>query len=338
MENNKNHFSLIKKFVDILKNASIIIGIILIIVGIILDIPFNIISSGEPGWGILLKILSLLCSTVGATFFSVALINLIFEQWRMNEMENKIQSIPQSVIDKIDTSIIQISQNIITKFNPCIPYKIFPPGHLENDPIVNCLKDSLEKSDGKYYYTGIEMSTMAKAIRDLTNNLYEAYFFIPNPQKVKGLTADQKKNMAESIKVLINTWECIKQIKMEFILLNYIPSFHIHKTGTDCWFAFLDKGPQNGQQRQKFPATYQYKKNRDKSDDNYEMYHTIADTVDKLYGRHQNGVNCIKYTFMQGQCVNKYGRDSTVDVTCQKDNKIAKADKNNFFDIFKTNE
>jgi hypothetical protein len=200
---------------------------------------------------------------------------------------------------------------------------------------VEDLKESIKYSDGKYYYTGIEMSTMAKAISELTDKLKEAYFLIPNPS-LNRLTDDDKNNMAKSIESLIKVWESTKRIKLEFIFLNYIPPFHIHKTSKDCWFAFLDIGTKVSQQRQKYPATYQYRKDKDKSNDNYEMYHTIAETIDKLYDRHQSGADSERYIFMQGQVIkNTKKRNITASITCQKEGEPLKAiEKEEFIKLF----
>ena len=254
-------------------------------------------------------------------------------------MELRVNNIPESVKENIKSSIEQISENIACNVNPCVPCKIFLPGLQLKDPIVDYIKRSMANSDGKYYYTGIEMSTMAKAIGEMTDKLKEAVFLIPNPT-CEGLTDDDRKIMYISVGKLLEAWESAKHIKVEFVFLNYIPPFHIHKTSSDCWFAFLDKIAGNDQERQKYPATYQYKKNKDKSDDNYEMYHTISDTIDKLYSRHQNGALCERYIFMQGQTVKISKRKTvTANITCQKDDKPMMAiKKEEFINLFATAE
>lgn len=326
------------KIVSILRNWSVLIGLVAIFVGLILSIVTNKIPFNEFVWINFLQSISFVFSTGGTTFLSVALINFIYEQWRDNDMENKVNDIPESVKKNIESSITQISANITCRFNPCVPCKIFPPGLQQNDPIADYIRKSIENSDGKYYYTGIGMSTMASVIGEITDKLKEAYFLIPHP-KCEGLTDDDRSIMVNSIEEIIEAWESAKQIKVEFVLLNYIPPFHIHKTSTDCWFAFLDKRAHDNQERQKYPATYQYQKNKDKSDDSYEMYHTIADTIDKLYSRHLAGALSERYIFMQGQSVwtTRMNRpiNRTVDITYQKyDTSIVAIKKEDFTNIF----
>lgn len=324
-----------KKIVIILRNWTARIGLVAIFIGLLLSIGADNMSIGKLDWASIFKLLSSLCTTIGSTFLSVALINHIYDQWRDNIMENKVKNIPQSVKKNIESSIAQISANVTCRFNPCVPCKIFPPGLQQNDPIADYIKKSIENSDGKYYYTGIGMSTMASVIDEITDKLKEAYFLIPDP-RCEGLTDDDRSIMANSIGKIIEAWESARQIKVEFVILKYIPPFHIHKTSTDCWFAFLDKRAQNNQKRQKYPATYQYKKNNDNSDDNYEMYHTIADTIDKLYNRHLAGVSSERYIFMQGQSVKN--NSQTVSITYKKNNKsIKEMNKDAFFmKLFKT--
>lgn len=340
------------KIIKILRTGALGIGVVAIIIGVVLNIVMNRLSAEDMFLKEVVNIFSLCFSTGGVTFLSVALINLIYEQWRDGEMEIKIQemnqnihmylqssvgeietliqTLPHNIKDNISASIIQISENVTSKIHPCVPCNIYPPGLQTDDPIVDSLKKSLVDSDGIYYYTGIGMSTMSKSIKDLINNLKEAYFLIPNPNQVDD---DEKKEMVASIKNIIEIWESAQQIKLEFVFMDYIPPFHIHKTSKDCWFAFLDKGWKNDkQQRQKYPATYQYKKNKDQSDDNYEMYHTIANTIEKLYKRHQDSKS---YIFMQGQKIRiSKNRKKTVSITCKNDGNLVECNKELFLKLF----
>ncbi len=318
---NESRIVLILKEIElILKNGAAWIGLTAIFVGLLLDIKISNKNIEDS----ISELVSSFLITGGTTLLSVALINLIYERWHDKKIEAQIQSIPESVKTKIESSIVQISENVSSKFNPCVPCKIFHPGYQEKDPIADYIKRSLENSDGKYYYTGIGMTTMAGLIGRMPDKLKEAYFLIPNPQ-YKGLTNEDRRNMATSIDKIIKTWNCQNQMKVEFVLLDHIPSFHIHKTSSDCWFAFLDKGVHGMQERQKYPATYQYRKNQDKSDDNYEMYHTIADTINKLYSRHSSGTSCKRYIFMQGQ------------ITCQIGNKPTKEiEEKDFIKLFRS--
>lgn len=370
-----NAFSSIRsRIVKTLRNGAFLIGLFGILTGGVLNV---VIDNSHIDNKILATIVDMFLSITincGVAFFSVALINLIYEQWRDNEMEYKIQKIHedlqqdlqkakedlqqslqktnediqqgvQSRMSKIEiqlqtslqnfnASIMQISENVASKINPCVPCRIYPPGLQVEDPIVKSLKESMLNSDGIYFYTGIGMSTMSKLIEDLksADKLTEAYFLIPDPKIVD---SDEKKEMLTSVKTLIEAWKTAKQIKLEFVIMSYIPPFHIHKTNKDCWFAFLDKGRKNEEiKRQKYPATYQYKKNKDKSDDNYEMYHTIADTIEKLYKRHCDGMS---YIFLQGQSVKiprKQGK-KVVNVTQKKNGNKIEFSEERFFELFK---
>ena len=336
-ESNASQQSKEKWIVKVLRKGAVGIGIGFIVIGLAL----GFIPIVNLFWINCFKIIAALCSTFGATFLSVALINFIYEQWRDKEMEAKIDGIPDIVNENIKASITQIAEYVLSKINPSVPYKIFPPGRQEDDPIVDCLKESLSYSDGKYYYMGIEMSTIAKAISELKYKLKEAYFFIPNPS-INRITDDDKSNMKKSIEAMIKVWESKKDIKLEFIFLHDIPPFHIHKTSKDCWFAFLDIGTKDDQLRQKYPATYQYRKNKDKSDDNYEMYHTIADTIYKLYERHRSGTDSEIYIFKQGQEIimhSKKKKTTITDITCQKDGMpMIDFKKEDFINLFTNNE
>lgn len=326
-----------KWIVKILRKGAVWIGIVFIGLGL----GLGLIPAEELFWINCLTTIVTLCSTFGATFLSVALINFIYEQWRDKEMETKIDAIPDTVKENIKASITQITEYVLSKINPSVPYKIFPPGRQENDPIVDYLKESLSDSDGKYYYMGIEMSTIAKAISELKYNLKEAFFFIPNPN-IHRITDDDKANMKESIEAMIKVWESKKDIRLEFIFMHDIPPFHIHKTSKDCWFAFLDIGTKDDLLRQKYPATYQYRKNKDKSDDNYEMYHTISDTINKLYERHRNGMDSEIYIFRKGQEImmnSKKKKTAIAEITCQKNGKpITAFTKENFINLFTNTE
>lgn len=357
-ETNNNSLSMGDKIKRILKKGTLVIGIVAIMLGTFLNIIYSLYAKNTESsvkeiiiWEVV-RLLSSCLSTGGVTFLSVALINLMYEQWRdgemknniqamntnihnslqssMNKIDTQIQSLPLSIKDNISASIEQISENVTSNINPSVPCNIYPPGFQTDDPIVNSLKKSIINSDGSYYYTGIGMSTMSKSIMDITDNLKDAYFLIPNPNIVDD---DEKKEMYTSVTKMIEVWESAKQIKLEFILMDYIPPFHIHKTSKDCWFAFLDKGWKNNkQQRQKYPATYQYKKNKDKSDDNYELYHTIANTVDKLYNRHQNSKS---YIFMKGQEIKlPRNRKKNVSITCKSDGHLEEFNKADFLKLF----
>lgn len=363
---NYDFSSIRSEIVKTLRNGAFLIGLFIIIIGEVLSAVID-----DPI--IIVDIFSSILTNCGVAFFSVALINLIYEQWRDNEMEYKIQEMNkdlqqnlqkakedlqqslqktdenmlqgvqsgmgnvkiqlQTFSQSINASIMQISENVASKIKPCVPCKIYPPGLQVEDPIVNSLKESILNSDGVYYYTGIGMSTMSKLIEDLKLKikLSHACFLIPDPKIVDN---NERKEMLDSVKTLVGAWKTAKQIKLEFVILDYIPPFHIHKTNKDCWFAFLDKGWKNEEiNRQKYPATYQYKKYKDKSDDNYEMYHTIADTIEKLYERHCDGIS---YIFSQGQSINGARKQKKkVNITQKKNGNKIEFSEESFYELFK---
>lgn len=236
-----------------------------------------------------------ICLTMGATAISVVLINVTYQFWQDRKLESTIQSIkqdiPQLVRKDIETHI-KIGKQNLNLLVPGIPEKIIKPGKREDDPIVKELIESLCSNNNRYYYVGIGMTTMAKAIEQLKDTqLQYVYFLIPNPQKE--IVSDAcVSNMKKSIEAILKVWEDpSRSINIEFVLLNDLPLFHIHKTETDCWFAFVDLD-----RRENYPVTYQYKKDGDKGNDGLEMYHTIAKMVDKLYAKNKTDV-CYIFDF-----------------------------------------
>ena len=272
-------------------------------IGIIIGILGRHVDAKEDiNLAVLSEMVATLFSTFGSTLLSIAIINTIYQQWRdaeskaksasiIDTINSQIQAIPDSVKSKIEISIKEISTKVANEINPNIPCYIYDQGY--TDDLKNALIKSLNESDGKYYYTGIGMSTMAKIIESFIytkgqkKKTIEAYFLIPNPSMV---SIEERKGMLLSINHLIKAWKSAKgDIGLEFVLLNYIPSFHIHKTNNNCWFAFVDQESV----RDKYPVTYQYKLYNTKTKDCHEMYHTIASTIETLYENHKETISYI---------------------------------------------
>lgn len=236
-----------------------------------------------------------ICLTMGATAISVVLINVTYQFWQDRKLESTIQSIkqdiPQLVRNDIETHI-KIGKQNLNRLSPGIPDNIIKPGKREDDPIAKELIESLSSKNNRYFYIGIGMTTMANAIEQLEDTqLKYAFFLIPNPKK--GFVSDDYVNkMKESVETILKVWEDpSKALCVEFVFLNYPPLLHIHKTENDCWFAFVDI---DGKER--YPVTYQYKKDEKKGNDGLEMYHTIANMVDKLYAKNKTRV-CYIFDF-----------------------------------------
>ncbi|MBO5665143.1 MAG: hypothetical protein J6S03_02990 [Bacteroidaceae bacterium] len=310
-QSTKKKATFLENIKSICNSAIFIICVIFLVVGISLLLVGTIIIPE------IYSIAREICITMGATAISVVLINVTYQFWQDHKLESKIQSIeqdiPQLVRQEIETHI-EIGKKNLNRLAPGIPENIIKPGKRENDPIVKELIESLCPNNNRYYYVGIGMTTMAKAIEQLKETqLQYVYFLIPNPQK--GIVSDGcVSNMKKSIETILKVWEDpSRSLNIEFVLLNDLPLFHIHKTETDCWFAFVDLD-----RKENYPVTYQYKKDRDKGNDGLEMYHTIAKMVDKLYAKNKTDV-CYIFDF---------------DKKVKKGKKCIK--KENFIDLFNT--
>lgn len=212
--------------------------------------------------------------SIGTTFLSISLINVVYQKWQDKKLYTRIENIE---------TYLHIKNSDLTGCLPGIPEKIFKPGKSKDDPIRKALIASLRGTSDHYYYMGISMSTMAKAIAYLElNDIAKASFIIPHPKYVE----NERNKMKESIGRIIKGC-MLKNIDIEFIILNYIPPFHIHLTTRKCWFAFVDQrwSGDTGSTIERYPATYQYKKDDEKNNNSVEMYHTIANTINTLYER-----------------------------------------------------
>ena len=288
-----------KRIVKILRGGAAWIGLAFIVIGMI----FGVIPLEQPSisgkMSLFLNMLSSLCSTGGATFLSVALINFIYEQWRDNEMEETVNGIPE----KLGGNITIISRKVASEVRPACPCKIYPPiirddntcGNtsqlLKNTEDVNNIRKdivtSLKESNKKYLYTGIGMSVISACVSELDS--LDAKFLIPG-KNCKGLLDIDREAMKKSVEILVDSWQnSHEKFSLEFIFLDFVPSFHIHCTENDCWFAFVDKGSNdtNNQDFVRLPATYQYHKNSSNTDDYFEMYHIIHRMIDDMYKRHK---------------------------------------------------
>lgn len=277
--NNKSFERIINHIIKFLNKNGLGTGFVLLILGIVLGIYDS---------HFILRILSILFSTFGSTILSVFIINLMYQQWQDQNLQNRLTNIPSEVQAGINKSIETISKNVVREITPGVPYRIFHKGYNDGE-FETSLKISIDNSDGKYYYTGIGMSTMAHIIAEIHPKLKEIFFIIPNPTKVRCLEKEDKKIMKDSISQIIRVWKKDKTIKLVFVLLNYIPPFHIHRTSEDCWFAFVDKNNvKNGNNNlNRYPVTYQYKRKINQNRDIREMYYTIDETINKLYERHK---------------------------------------------------
>lgn len=278
--NSKEKNNLISRIKKLSNKATIIITICCIIIGGLLIAFGAYIGKQAESW------VETFLLTLGSTFISVVIINIAYQHWQDSKSESNMASIvrdiPNNVIKGIETHI-DIGKQNLNQLRPGIPENIIKPGKSKEDPVVKGLIESLGPNNKHYYYVGIGMTTMAQAIVQLERSQLEyAYFLIPNPT-LGIVTSVYMNKMKESIEAMLKVWEDPNRtLCLEFVFLKDLPLFHIHKTETDCWFAFVD---QDGKER--YPVTYQYKKDTNIDNDGLEMYHTIADMINKLYAKNK---------------------------------------------------
>lgn len=233
------------------------------------------------GW-LLEGILQDIVISIGSTTFSIGLISIAYQQWQDKKLDTRLENIEKH---------LKIGCENILKCLPGMPYDIIPSTSKpdKEDPITTTLIHP-ECNVKEYYYIGIGMSVMAKAIKRLVKKkqgaLKAAIFIIPDPSIVSN---DYRVKMKQSIETIINVWDSVRNgLNLEFVLLNNLPLFHIHKTGTDCWFAFVDQ-----EEKEQYPVTYHYKKKAKyidelKVDEPLMMYTAINEMIKDLHKKNDS--------------------------------------------------
>lgn len=319
-DSNKNLVDIIRKLSESIilysKNLLILVGLFILVIGVSsmrfwdfqpviehLDLtPFKILF---------LKIISHLCVVIGTSCFGIGIINISYKQWRdkVEVAKNKIfddaiKELPNQIANELLASIESIATQTAGKLYPVVPSYIYPKQDTPGNKLREDLIESLKKSNN-FYYSGISMGVAKKCIDVicdeslwLRNNI-NMTFIIPHPDLYGQENGERENIRSNAQKIVKRCMECSrKEFNINFIFLHFEPSFHVHLTDDECWFAFVDRGQGDivdGQRTNKcdYPTTYLYK-NYNKNKDT-EMYDTI-NTIIKDLGNHFY----VKYTLSFG--------------------------------------
>lgn len=186
--------------------------------------------------------------------------------------------------EKIQKIANEVANDVVKMFETASanPTKLYPERTEPGTELQADLENSMRITE-KYHYSGIEMTVASKCIslvfkQGIQRNT-EMTFFIPMPENTRldGKDLTCMKKSVEDIKkaVLTASYNC--KVNGIFILLKYIPPFHIHLTDNNCWFALVEKNDRG----KKYPTTYLYQKPMNQGD-NTSMYNTLYNMVNTL--------------------------------------------------------
>lgn len=184
--------------------------------------------------------------------------------------------------EKIKKIANEVANDVVKMFKTdyANPIKLYPESSVPETELQTDLENSMRITEN-YHYSGIEMTVASKCIVSILKdiqNIIEMVFFIPMPENTRLDKEDLicMKNSVDDIKkaVLNATYNC--KVSGTFILLKYIPPFHIHLTDNNCWFALVEKN-EGGK---KYPTTYLYQKPETRN--TTSMYITLDNMVKTL--------------------------------------------------------
>ena len=177
---------------------------------------------------------------------------------------------------------------------PAVPQKIYKATNKPGRELQNDLEEQLKQAT-IYNYSGIDMQIAARSINIVfknKNKLNEINFIIPSQDALKRVKIYNRthNNICKSLQTIENSIKKYypqknkdnsdrQSLTINFILLNYVPSYHMHNTNEKCWFALVDKNEEGIP----YPTTYQYIYNPQNENSMYSTLNAMIKTQLKRF-------------------------------------------------------
>lgn len=161
---------------------------------------------------------------------------------------------------------------------PGVPLKIYKAAKKPGKYLQTDLEKQLKETKS-YKYSGIDMKIATESLYNVLTQgnaveLNEIHFIIPTREALeKAKICSKTDDICNSLDMIRNAFRPKSglSIKIDFILLDYVPSHHMHLTDKKCWFASVDKN-----YKISYPTTYLYGNISNKN----AMYKTLCGMID----------------------------------------------------------